>query len=282
MIRAAGAAVALTFALWASIAQARFAPVEDHRYRYEIDETRVAGGVTHRFHARRSIVFHRTVSGFDAVVTLEVVRHSPAGDVGAMFQATTGALLQRAVRFRLDARGHVTQVDDADRAVALIADAIERLGTARRDRPPRLAPSRMLAAPLRSATPERKTAMLVSILQPVVLSDEADRAAGSRAVVLPNRPPLPAGAGLTGSETIVRDDPASVTITLQAAGSVVTTLPNASSATAGVTIRQTRRIDAVSGLLRDSVETSETTLSGTGDARRASTTTVVHVALEQP
>lgn len=286
MIRATGAVAVLTRALWANVADARFAPVEDRRYRYEIDETRVADGVTRRFHADRSVVFHRTASSFDAVVTLEAVRHGPANEAGAMFQIAIGALLQRPLHFRLDGAGHVTEVEDTDAAVALIADAIERFGTARRDL------SRALAAPLRQAPSERKAAMLVSILQPIVLSDEAGREPGNRPVILPNRPPLPAGAQLTGSETVVRDDPTSVTITVQAAGTVAqavpqdapgaTSLTRMNDAAAGVTVRQVRTIDAVSGLLRESVETSETTLPGAKGVRRAVVETVVHVGREAP
>lgn len=48
-------------------AVAGFHPVEDRRYRYDTGQVRVTDGIVRRFHAHRTIVFHRTADGFDAV-----------------------------------------------------------------------------------------------------------------------------------------------------------------------------------------------------------------------
>lgn len=84
--------VALACAAAQVAAAAGFHPVEERPYRVDVTQTRIADGVTRRFHVRRSVVFHRVDGGFDATVALGAVDR-PAGDAGKMFAAATGALL---------------------------------------------------------------------------------------------------------------------------------------------------------------------------------------------
>lgn len=261
---------AIPIALSASAASAAFHPVEDRPYRYETVETRTADGVVRRFHASRTLVFHRTASGYDAVVTLDAIDHQADGAVGRMFAAATGALLHYPLRYRLDATGAVIDVADADAILARIADRVERAlagGTARGGE------SKALANPLRATSPERTLALFRSILSPVVAGAAADRPPGQTAVTVPSRPPLPRDTELTGIETVSRGVSGIVTIDVRAGGGIDVATPSAAlgariatpAPSPTATLHLVRNIDPLSGLVRDSRETSDATLTD-GDA----------------
>lgn len=261
-----GALVAVPIALCASAAAASFHPVEDRPYRYDTVETRTADGATRRFHASRTIVFHRAADGYDAIVTLQAIDQQADGDVGRMFVAATGALLHHPLRYRLDAAGMITGVDGADAVVALVADAIERMTATGSTR---AGHSKALASPLRTAPLERKVAMLRSVLLPVIAGAAADRTPGQANVRLPSRPPLPPGTDLSGTETVSRGASGVVTIDVVAHGGIDATAPpdapGARIATPAhaldARVHTVRNIDAAAGLVLDSRETSEATLS---------------------
>lgn len=267
-------------------AAAEFRPVEDIVYRYDTTETRTVDAVERRFQARRSVVFHRTVEGYDAIVTLESVDQQAGGDVGAMFVAATGALRGHPLRFRLDPAGTVSDVERADVAIDLIATAIERMTARPASVAGRADDSRALASPLRSMPPERRRAMLFSIVAPLI--DAAGRPPGVRAVTLPSRPPLPPGALLSGTETITRDGDI-MTIDTHATGDVAARPPGdtpgaaaadgAAPTTERVAMR--RRIDARSGLLIDARETTDTQIVDGETVRRTRIDSLVTLSADQ-
>ncbi len=275
MIRAC---LGLAVLLWSSAAAAEFRPVEDRAYRYHTAETRTADGVIRRFHASRSVVFHRTDAGYDVTVTLDAVDEQAGGDVGRMFLAATGALLHRPLRYRLDANGAIVGVEDADAAIARIADAIEAISA----HPERSGDARVLASPLRTLPPERKAAMLRSIVAPLIAGAAAERAPGQRAITVPSRPPLPSGTALIGTETLSRNVNGIITIDIHASGGVDTSPPPEThgrelavpTAAPGATIHTIRNIDSASGLLIDSRDVAETHVrdSDTDHATRIETT----------
>ncbi|WP_353204142.1 hypothetical protein [Sphingomonas sp.] len=271
----------LSVLLWSGAAAAEFRPVADRPYRYDTVETRTADGVT-RFQASRTIVFHKTDAGFDVTVTLDTIDERAGDDVGAMFRAATGALLHRPIRYRLDASGAIVDVADADAAIALIADAIERISARRA----RSGDARVLASPLRALPPERKAAMLRSVLTPVLAGAAADRAPGQRAITLPSRPPLAPGTALEGIET-TRSAGGIVAIEVRAAGGVDT---RAAADTHGhdvaipaqrptATITSIRHIDAATGLLRDAHDIAETRLSDGATAHTTQIETILTLQL---
>jgi len=198
-------------------------------------------------------------------VTLDAVDEHAGGDVGRMFLAATGALLHRPLRYRLDAGGAVLGIADVDTSIAPIAKAIERM-TAHRDRN---GDARILASPLRTLPPERKAAMLRSILTPLIAGPSADRTPGQRPVTVPSRPPLAPGTALTGIETTSRSAAGIVTIDVRAGGRVdATASPEAPghaiampARTLTATIHTIRNIDPASGLLLDARDTAETRLT---------------------
>lgn len=269
--------------LWSSAATAAFRPVTDRPYRYETVETRTADGVTRRFHASRTVVFRRTDAGYDVTVTLDAVDEQAGGDVGTMFRAATGALLNRPLRYHLDTNGAIVHVEDADAAIALIAGAIERVSAQRERR----GDARVLASPLRTLPPERKAAMLRSILTPLIAGPAADRTPGQRPVTLPSRPPLAPGTALFGVETLSRDASGIVTIKVQASGGVDTAPPPethgsdlaAPVATPSATIRTIRNVNPATGLVIDSREMAETRALHADAARTARVETTVTLAL---
>ena len=253
-------------AAWSGVAAASFHPIEDRPYRYETIETRTADGAVRRFHASRTVIFHRTETGYDVSVTLDAVDEQAGSDVGQMFLAATGALLHRTLHYRLGRDGTLLDVADADISIALIADAIERMGIANRARS---GDSRAMASPLRALPPERKRAMLQSILAPLLAGAGAARDNGQRPITLPSRPPLPPGTALVGTETVSRGADAMVTVAVDARGAADVGTPDGmpgatmgrSASTPNATIHTVRVIDPASGLLRDSREVAETLLN---------------------
>ncbi len=279
MIRAGLGLFAL---LWSNAAAAEFRPVEDRPYRYDTVETRTADGVARRFQASRTVVFHKTDTGYVVTVTLDTIDDRAGDEVGAMFRAATGALLHRPIRYRVDASGAIVDVADADTAIALIADAIERISARR----VRSGDARVLASPLRTLPPERKAAMLRSILTPVIAGPTADRTLGQRAVTVPSRPPLAPGTALSGIET-TRSAGGIITIEVEASGGVDA---HAAPETHGhdvatpahlptATISMTRRIDAATGLLRDAQDVSETRLRDGATVHAAQIETILTLQL---
>ena len=274
---------ALPVAFWSGAALASFHPVEDRRYRYDTVETRTADGVVRRFHASRSVVFHRTADGYDASVTLDAVDQQAGGDVGRMFLAATGALLHRTLQYRLDINGTVLEVVDADATIALIASAIERMDADRK----RSGDAQVLASPLRTMPPERKAAMLRSILTPLIAGASAERPPGQRKIALPSRPPLAPGTALAGVETVSRNPAGIVTIDLRADGGIDTAAPAdahgrdiaAPLQAPAATIHTVRNVDPVTGLIRDSRDTSETRVGDGETLHRTQIDTVVTLQL---
>lgn len=243
----------LSAVLLASTAQAAFHPVQERPYTYTSVETRIVDGVARRFQSTRTVVFHRTDHGFTAVVTLVKVDPQNAEGVARMFAAATESLLNRPLRFALGPDGSIEGVEDADAIIAQIAAGIERMAAGSR----RPGMSSALAAPLRAMPPERKVAMLASIVSPLLAGPLIDRPPGRVAVTLPSRPPLVPGMALTGTETVRHGANGQITIETDASGAV-DAAPLADSpgkfaagpvAAPTVATHSTRTFDAASGLL---------------------------------
>lgn len=271
----------LPVALIASAAQATFHPIQDRPYRYDSVETRSADGVERRFQSKRTVVFHQTDRGFTAIVTLVMVDHQNAADVAQMFATATESLLDRPLRFALGPDGSIEGVEDADAAIAQIAMAIERMAIGTR----RPGMSTALAAPLRAMPPERKVAMLTSIVSPLLAGHLTDRLPGKVAVTLPSRPPLAPGMALSGTETVRHAANGQVTIETEATGNVdASSLADSPGkfaagpvAAPSVTTHSTRRFDSTSGLLVESTEASDVIASDGRSLHRTRTATVITV-----
>ena len=271
----------LPVALLANAAQAAFQPIQDRPYRYESVETRTVDGVERRFQSTRTVVFHQTERGFSAIVTLVMVDQQNAAGVARMFATATASLLNRPLHFTLGPDGSIEGVEDADATIAHIAAAIERMAMGTR----RPGMSSALAAPLRAMPPERKVAMLTSILSPLLAGPLTDRMPGKVAVTLPSRPPLAPGMALSGTETVRRAANGEVTIETEAAGRVDAT-PRANNpgqfaagpvAAPSVTTHATRTFDSTSGLLVASTEANDVIASDGRAFHRTRTATVITV-----
>lgn len=273
-------------ALSASVASAAFHPVQDRPYRYETIETRTADGAARRFVAHRTVVFHRIPDGYEAVVTLDAIEQNAGGAVGEMFMAGSGALLHHPLRYRLDTNGAVLAVEDADAAVALIATAIERIAMTDAAR---AAHGKILASPLRALSAERKVAMVRTIISSVLAGAAADRAPGQYPITVPARPPLPSDRPLAGVETVSRGTTGMVTIAIRAEGDIDATLPvdlpgariARPIAHPSTHYNWVRNIDAVTGLVRDSRETSEATVIEGNAAHLTQIETIVTLELAE-
>ncbi|MBA3878214.1 MAG: hypothetical protein C0500_00680 [Sphingobium sp.] len=262
--RASAVIGALPWLLAASEVHARFLPPEGQPLRQLLTEERIEPSGTQRYVSEREIVFTRTASGYRAEVMIVSESHA-AGDAGAMFGAGIAALKGRPIRFELDRNGAVVAIADEEALWTIFCDAIEGMvrGKSALDAQ-RARNLQALVAPFRTMPPERRRALLGSMISALVAGPLADRQPGTRAITLPTRDPTGKVTTLAGSETVTVSEGA-LTIDSIAEGDV--------APTAHLAIARHERIDAARGLIIET-RTCRTSTIGTGADRRQSETVV--------
>lgn len=253
----------------APAAQPGFAPPSDVAFRHVMTEQREHAGVTRRFEIERRVIFHATAAGFDADVTLVRVDQS-AGQPGKMFMAGVSALKDHTIRFRLDPTGAVRSIDDEDAVWSAFCDGVEAMTAGSGERRRAALP---FVAPLRAMPPERRRAMLASMVASLVAGPIGTL--GSRPVQIEARGPGGEKMMLEGQERrdVAKDG---VTIVTEASG----TLPLPAATTkmvANVSVAMRRRVDPATGLVvrSEEVRTTEIGFGTPGAAREIATTTSV-------
>lgn len=264
--------VAAPLALHAGLAAAAFDPPDGKVFRYLIVETRSGGAAERTFTAERDLVFHHAPDGFTADLTLVRVDQGSGGEVGAMFERALGALKGQTIRFRLDHDGTIVRIEDRAAIWARIAGAVARMAPGE---------SEVYGAPLAAMPADRQTAMIASMLAPVIAGKDAEAAPGERPVTVPADSPVGAPFTLVGHEARSRDPDGTLYVAVDAAGhaplpAATDPLDPASPLTqdARVAMSIRRRIDPVTGLVLETRETSETTLGDGRGMRRSSISTV--------
>lgn len=265
--RASALAGVLPLLLVASGAHARFLPPEGQPLRQLLTEERIEPNGTQRYVSEREIVFTRSASGYRAEVTIIGESHA-AGDAGAMFGAGIAALKGTPIRFELDRDGAVVTIADEAALWTRFCDAIEGMvrGNSALDAE-RMRNLQALAAPFRTMSPERRRALLGSMISAFVAGPLADRQPGSRAITLPARNPTGATTALPGKETVTIGDGA-LTIDSIAEGDL--------SPGVHLTVVRRERIDAARGLIVEA-RTRRMSAVGTGAGLRQSETVVSSV-----
>ncbi|MDO7843256.1 hypothetical protein [Sphingomonas immobilis] len=263
------AIAALMIAAAPAVATATFHPVEGVTYIADTVVTRIDDGVTRRFHTARHIVFRRDGDGYLVEAVLQKADQQAPG-AGQAFTKGNDALTGRTVRYRVDASGAVTAIEDIDTLIELIAEQIEKSA-------PDPARGAMFARPLRTAGPEQRRAMLASFIAPLIGAADAHRAEGRRPVTLPPQPPMPVGSGLPGEEVVTRDRAGILSIETRASGPITgpADIPGGSTATGSITLTLLRRIDPATGLLVESRSETTTVTAGPGAARTGKSETLI-------
>lgn len=221
-----------------------FAPLLDRPYRMTIAETRSEAAGTSHYGLERRVVFHREGDGYLAEVTLVALHADPPGERARQFVRGTGALAHRTLRFHLGGDGTVRTIDDEDGVWSTLLAGVARMGETA---PGVHGLGRTPAAPLAALPPERRHAIIVSFLAPVIGGPVPPL--GTRAVTIASRSPFGAGSPLAGSETETRD-----------ADGTLRTVTHAGAP--GLTLDRSAVLDPDHGLVlaRDEVQT--TTLGG--------------------
>lgn len=245
--------IALTVTLAAAQAAAPvFAPPSDRPITITLETVRSATGLPDRsFRSERSVRFERDGAGWKAVLRI-VESNGGATGAGQLFEAGFAALKGRDLVFRLDAGGRIESVDDAAALWDALTNAVSTAAQARNA----LAAQGVVDL-MRRLPPDRQLAMLASLLTPALARpEESIERPEATPVTLPGSTIGGAAQSLAGTRRVTRDGSAFRTV-IEASGT--------GSRNARVRYTLERRSEAATGLVRDSVETIETTLPEPGD-----------------
>ncbi len=175
-----------------------FAPQPGVPYRYRIEQERDEAGATRRYATERSILFRRAPGGWVAEMTITAVDGSLSTGPGALFERAFAGLRGQPIRYRLNPRGEVVDIEDRDALWQRLIDAVK---AAAGDDPVNQATATRLAAPLAAMPQPQRIAMLGSMLATVLAPEVARRGPSpERAIRRPGAGPHGAGAELTGTE----------------------------------------------------------------------------------
>ncbi|MCW3847316.1 hypothetical protein OF829_08685 [Sphingomonas sp. LB-2] len=216
------------------------------------------------FRMERLVRFAREGQGYRAEVWMADARADGPGKVGAMMEAGFAGLAGRTMVFHLDGAGKLVAIDDLDALWTHFCDGIAAMVGAKHPNP---AP---LVAPIRALPPERRVAVLASLVTALV-AEEAAEPAGVRPVRVPGKSPYGGPIMLTGTRSIAR-----LGITLRSTTSAAADLPPRNGVAARVEMEDNRDSDPATGLISSISERVRTRI-GDRDSERLST---VRVTLE--
>ncbi len=209
---------------------------------YTATETRNDAGVERRFRSERQLVFRRAENGFVAEVTLTRADSAAADEVAGMFAAALGALEGRTIRIHLDRAGAVMSVEDGDALWERLLTALATMAP-----PGKAEHARALSAALRKLPPGARTAMLGSLVTPLIADDEAALTPGSKAAAS-IRARSPAGAPITIPATRHVSSTADGLLAIKTHAE--SDIPAPGGEQAHLTIDRRRLIDPATGLVR--------------------------------
>lgn len=242
-----------------AVAQAAiFAPPLDTTLRIVTEREQPEGEAVLRFRSERLIRFSRDGVGYRAdVVVLTAEAEAPRA-VAAMFESGYSGLAGRVVTLRLDGAGRVVAIDRRGE----IWDAFCRgvAGLAMRDEASnaqdRTAMADQIAAPLKAMPAERQLELLASLASAAV-ADDAGMVPGVEPVRMPGSSPYGGALTLTGTRSVTAIEGGLRSATHAAADALQSGQP-----VARIELENIREIDTTTGLVRQSVETVRTRMSG--------------------
>ena len=239
---------------------APFQPPLDRPIAYSFTEARDSGTGVQLFTIDRCVTFRRREGGFAAEVeTLRVIGSGKPG-MARTFEAAMRAMVGLRVMLTLDAAGHVIGVADRERiwkaqVEGLAAAVAAPAGSAK------AATVATLLAPLRAMPPAQQQERIGEMLTPLIGSDVlASGARSPRSVSVPAQGRDGSQAVLTGTETSVRERDGMLRF-------------DRSVADATSRVHLLRRVDPATGLVRETIETSDLSVGG-ARLRITRTTTV--------
>ncbi|MEG3182155.1 hypothetical protein [Sphingomonas sp. LT1P40] len=252
---------------------AGFAPPVDKPMRVVSEAVRIDNGVTRRFVNARRIVFRQAGSGYRAEIVIEAAEPvGSADDPAAMFRAGFARIAGRTVVIHLDRAGRVTAIDEQAALWTAVLDGIGAqapAGTSDLDRK-RAARVRAIRGALAQMPADRQQLMLASLVAPLIAADIATAGESPpRAVRLPATSPY--GTAQLDGIRAVQMTRGQLEVAVTAHGMVA--IPGPDGASGSMSLETVRRVDPMTGLVTDSVETVRTLApDGSVAAERVTTT----------
>lgn len=228
---------------WVQAGQPHLSPIVDRPYHFVAEETRTVAGTPRRFMAERRIIFRRNGDALVAEVTLERLTTDAPAEVARRFLTGSGGLKGRTVRFRLAPDGSVANIDDQEAVWAAMVAGIGAMTGQATHPGARSSLSRDPATAVAGLPPERRRAVIASIVAGLFVDPATLPALGSRAVRV-------TGRTLTGEPVVLGGEEA-VDVVPDGGLRLVTRVANAQ-----VRLIRTRIVDPTTGLLISEEETT--------------------------
>lgn len=229
-----------------------FAPPLGRDLTYRIDQYRAMGGRDSRFSATRTLRFERSGDGYVLHSVLRLIESDAAADADAAYRAALTPLRDVPMRFRLDAWGRITGLEDMDRVWTAVRDglaAIDASGDGARART--VASIRALFDGL---SPDGRLALLAGEYQPLFLfaGDAIEDGAQGRGVRTMAGSPLGRPVAVEGTLRLSGRQDARITLEEVLAGEGVTlTMRYDLSLATGLVEGQTRLLKVGDRTLRE-------------------------------
>lgn len=217
-----------------------------------------------RFTLERVVRFARDADGFRAEVHLRDVRSNAADPVPRLTELGFAGLIGRTIVVHLSSAGRVTAVEGQTALWSHLSERLATVAASRRALPPvaREALAQRIAAPLRALPAERQRDALGTLASAIIPDEPGEPVGTVRPVEITGVSPLGGPVLLKGSKaTRAAGDMIETTTRAEA----VVALPaegDAPARSGRVALERIVRIDAVTGLISRSSETTRTSVSG--------------------
>ncbi|MDV3455520.1 hypothetical protein RZN05_00880 [Sphingomonas sp. HF-S4] len=260
--------------LQAAVAAPAFAPPLDTPLRI-VAERIETSPVERRYRLERLVRFHREGEGYRAEAVLLANATSGPEALGNLVERGLTALAGRTIVLHLDSRGQVIEVDDMaalwERVCAHIAEAVSSRRSLSPDESSMLATR--LVAPLRALPPDRRRALLATLVTAAITADPVEAPGATAAVELPGTSPFGTPLTLAGTR---RTEAAGSLLRITTTATATVTLPPegpAPARTGSVSLKRIRTVDPRTGLLATATDTVRN-LAGTRETRLVTHTRV--------
>lgn len=154
-----------------------FAPPTDRPLTYRIEQHRPVAGKVSGFTATRDLRFERAGEGYILAVTLRAIDTDAPASGAEPYRAALGPLVGIAMRFRLDGRGRIVALDDADAVWAKVQAGVDKMAVGSDGDRQRAAQN--VRALFDSLSVEGRLSLLAGELQPLLLFAGSDVVGGT-------------------------------------------------------------------------------------------------------
>lgn len=146
-----------------------FAPPVDRAFTYLIEQHRPVDGKSARFTSVRNLRFTRAGEGYTLIATLREIDSDAAEHRAAPYRAAMGPLIGLELHFRLDDRGRIVSLDDAEAVWAKVRNGVDAMLAGFPPDSDRYRAAKNVQALFAALSPESRLALLAGEFQPLFL-----------------------------------------------------------------------------------------------------------------